>query len=174
LFGGDVFLQTPELQKHMPGAPLVNDGVSALRLLATTTPQVSDWRPPYSKLAAARALDALRHQVTGETIQQFMEPMVRAAPHEPTEFRHGMMHSALFLTDAVMSALAFDTPELMDRQARWLAGFTPAHEISLESVEQFLGLYRAVTERFLNHETARPVGEMLTRLGDALQGHGSK
>lgn len=168
LFGGSMLTQLPALREHVPGAFLAADGVDALNTLLTTAPQVSDWKPPQHLLGAALELDAARLQIAGAAVEQFLRalPMFPSAGHE---FHHSLTHAALFLTDAVISALAFDVPEIMDAQAEWSRTFMPSHQISMTSLHHFLNSYTATGERILSNETAQHVHALIKRFMDALE-----
>ena len=68
------------------------------------------------------------------------------------------------MTDAIVSALAFDAPELMDLQGAWVAEFLPAHRIPLETLHPFFNPYNTTNIATLPPESAQVVSELVERL----------
>lgn len=169
LFGGEVLSMIPGLREHLPGTFLGQDGVQAIQTLASWTPPISEWKPSRRMLTTAEALDAARLHIANETVSHFIERASNIQADAPTEFRHGMNHAALFLTDALVSALAFETPELMDAQAAWMNEFMPAHHISVESLRTFLDLYDVNCARELAGGSAKTVHALIERLVGAME-----
>lgn len=169
LFGGEMFQQLPSLREHLPGAYLGQDSVQALQNLATRTPRVSTWKPSRRKLNAALGLDNFRLQIASETARRFMESAARMKTTARNELQHGMTHAALFLTDAFVSALAFDAPELINLQGAWANEFMPAHQIPLASLHHFLKLYNTIATQSLPTESAKLVNALALRLAASVE-----
>lgn len=180
LFGGNVFHLLPRLSEHVPGAYLGVDAAEAMQRLATTSPRAVGWKPARRMLKAALALEASRYKIVGATTEQFAQEAAkgerarnseRARKDERArdEIRRRMEQPAMFLTDAVVSALAFDVPELMDLQGAWARDFFPAHEISTADVDDFLEGYRVMSARFVPAEAAKLAGELIARLRGSVE-----
>lgn len=167
LFGGDVFNVAPGLREHIPGAFLGQDGAEAIRTLTTTMPHIPEWKPSRRVLSAAEELESERLHITSETVARFMEHAPRMNVNARSDYRHDLTHAALFLTDAVISALAFDAPELMDVQGIWANIFMPRHQVPMASLHRFLDVYGQVCAATLIEEAALPVGELVTRMAVA-------
>lgn len=164
LFGGDVFNLHPHLREHIPGAFLGADGVEGIQTLTTLSPRVSAWKPSRRLLNSALALEAARLPIVSETVRQFLEHAPKLTAGARNAFRQDMTHATMFLTDAVVSALAFDVPEVMDAEGAWLDEFMPAHHVSMDAVRQFVTLYNATAAQHLSTDAAKAVNSLVTRL----------
>lgn len=169
LFGGDIFNVVPKLREHIPGGYLGKNGVEAVRLLETIPPRSMGWKPPRALLRAAEALDLARFTIASETVQKYLQHAPTHKGMERNSFRAALTHAALFLTDALVSALAFDAPVLMELQGAWAAEFLPAHEIPLESLHPFFKLYNETCKITLSPEAAHAVSELVMRLMDSIE-----
>lgn len=163
LFGGEILNLTPALQAHLPGAFLANDGVRAIQQLATTTPKPSNWKPARPLLNAALDLDAIRLLVVGDTVQQFMEGLPEMGHAARTEYQHGLNHAALFFTDTLVSALAFDAPGLMELHGAWVNEFMPSHAVSITELHRFVNIYADRCSQVLPADDAQWVRELTQR-----------
>lgn len=164
LFGGDVFNQVPVLQEHLPGAFLGSDSVQAISTLATTSPRAPEWKPPRRLVTVALQLEAARLRIAGYTVQQYMHHVGRMPVAARNELEHSLSYAALFLTDVLVSALAFDAPQLMELHGTWANEFMPAHEISMASLHSFTNLYMTVSGELVSPEAANLIREMLARM----------
>ena len=61
------------------------DSVVAVKALLTTTPQVSEWKPPPHLLGAALELDEVRLQISGATVEQFLREIPAPFPAAANE-----------------------------------------------------------------------------------------
>lgn len=163
LFGGDILNGVPVLREHLPGAFLGSDPVQSIQTMLTSTPRAHEWKPSRRMLNAAFALEDARFSVVGETAAQFPAYASRRNARMQSELRHDVTQPALFLTDALVSALAFDAPEILDMQAAWSDKFMPAHEISLAGLQRFVKLYETICAQALPADTMKLAGELLTR-----------
>lgn len=163
LFGGDIFNLAPGLREHIPGAFLGSDAVSVMRNLATSTPRLSAWKPDPQNLDAAMELDALRLQIVGDTVAQLAGNKTKyEAAHE---YRATMSHSALYLTDVLCSALAFDAPELMQALGTWLYELLTPRNVPAPAMHHFLNLYSMSVKRFLTKENSKTTNALVMQLG---------
>jgi DNA-binding transcriptional MerR regulator len=169
LFGGEVFQSAPALREHLPGAYLGRDGAEALENLMTTTPLPTGWKPPRGLLASAHALDAERLGVASMTVRQFAAGARGSSARARREPAAILTPAALFLTDAVVSALAFDSPELMDLQGAWASDFMPAHNVSIPALYHFLEAYAAACAGALPNDAARAVRGLVARMAESVQ-----
>lgn len=164
LFGGELLNQAPSLSGHMPGGFLGGDSVTAIQQLATSIPQLSDWRPSRRLLYAALTLAAYRLQIATATIEHFAEGLSLRGENPRNELRRQLSQPALFLTDAFVAALAFDAPELVERQGIRANDFMPAYQISPHPLHGFLNAYAATLRQVLPNEAHKRVGELYERL----------
>lgn len=169
LFGGQILNTLPGLRSHLPGTFFGEDNLHTLQTLTTFTPPAPNWKPSRRVLSAVGSLDAARLRLAYETVSLYLEQGPKFPNVEAMEFRHGMNHAVLFLTDALVSALAFDTPELMDAQGAWTNEFMPAHNISHASLRIFLNLYTTNCERILTAESFKVVRLLIERLFGAMK-----
>lgn len=163
LFGGNVFYLLSRLREHMPGAYLGEDGAEAIQRLATSAPHAPEWKPARRMLNAALALQASRMKIVGATAEEYAQQAAKSE-RARIEIRRRMEQPALFLTDAMVSALGFDVPELMDLQGAWAKEFFPAHEISTAEVDDFLKVHEAVSAQLVPAEATMLVTELISRL----------
>lgn len=170
LFGGQLLNELPRLRAHLPGTFLGENSAYALQMLSDFTPRSLDWKPSPRALATVGSLDASRLYLAHETVSQYFEHVPGTETIAQMDMRHGMNHAALFLTDALVCALAFDTPELMDVQGAWSTDFMPPHRISLASLRTFLDLYTANCQRVLSAESFKTVQGLIERLMGAMEG----
>ena len=170
LFGGEIFNVAPALRQHIPGAYLGENGVAAMQTLTTTTPRVSEWKPSRRLLHNALALDGARLPIVTETVRAYMAQVPAMKVSARHQFQNEMTHAAMFLTDALVSAFAFDVPELLDVQGAWATEFMPAHRVSRFSLQIFVDSYAANCARLLDADIAQAVktllGRMMTAMGE--------
>jgi DNA-binding transcriptional MerR regulator len=168
LFGGEIFNVAPRLREHVPGAYLGEDAVAAMRNLTTRAPRMLEWKPDATQLDAAFELQALRLQVTADAVTHFMGRL-KAKTDTYDESRATMTQAALFLTDMVSCALAFDIPELMDVEGMWLYDLLTPRQVPAPVLHQFLNLYGASAKRFLSKASAKMIHALVMRFDAAAQ-----
>jgi hypothetical protein len=120
-------------------------------------------------MRAALALDAARLDIASMTVQEMANGMPAAVAPAGNELRHALTHAALFLTDAVVSALAFDAPEIMDLQGTWAAEFMPAHHVSMDALHRFFALYVEGCAQRVSNEDVPLIRALVMRLVTAVQ-----
>lgn len=169
LFGGDIFNHVPVLQEHMPGAFMGSNSVAAIQTLSTFSPVKSNWKPARRMLNAATELETMRLRMAGYAVQQFMNHVGRMPAEARVELQHSLSYAALFLTDVVVAALAFDAPELMELHAVWANQFMPAHEITLAALQSFVHAYVGVSDGLLTPASAVLVRGLGTRMSEAIE-----
>lgn len=159
-FGGELFNEFPRLQAHVPGSFLGGDATQAVKNLDTIAHPSDYWTPSRAALQAAQALQQERLDVAAKTIHRFAE-----LPEQPRWGRqmHVLSIPTLFLVDALSSALAFDLPELMDRQGAWLRGLLVARGIELETLDRYLGVFEKISARTLSRTVSASVKELMHR-----------
>lgn len=168
LFGGEIFLSVPSLREHVPGAYLGDDAIAAVQNLATRAPHVSQWQPEADRLNAAVELQMLRLELASETVTRFMgRPQVKQDAFYET--RSNMSQSALYLTDIVACALAFDASEMMDAHGVWLNSLLGARQVPTPALHQFLNAYRAAVKRAVTRENFKQVEILLAQFGAAVE-----
>jgi DNA-binding transcriptional MerR regulator len=162
LFGGEMFNAVPSLREHVPGAYLGDDAIAAVQNLATRAPQVSQWQPEVVRLNAALELQMLRLELASDAVTRFMgRPQIQADAFYET--RGNMSHSALYLTDILACALAFDAPEMMETQGAWLNSLLGSRHVPTPALHQFLNAYRAAVKRAVSKESNKRAQALLTR-----------
>jgi MerR family transcriptional regulator, light-induced transcriptional regulator len=169
LFGGAMFNLAPTLRIHIPGAFLGNDSVRAMQNLTTMTPRVAHWEPPRRLLTAALELEAERLKVAGDTVQQFMQQLPQMPVGPRNALQHSLSYAGFFLTDALVSALAFDAPSLMEMHGAWANEFMPAHQISMNALRHFVEAYGAVSAQRLPDGSANLIRQLLQRFSASLE-----
>ena len=166
LFGGEIFHSVPSLREHVPGAYLGDDAIAAVQNLATRAPRVAEWKPDAAHLDAAVQLQALRLELASETVTRFMgRPQTQAGALHET--RGNMSHSALYLTDILTCALAFDAPEMMETHSAWLSSLLGSRQVPTPALHQFLDAYRASVKHLLARENAQLAQTLLKRFAAA-------
>lgn len=162
LFGGEIFNAVPALREHVPGAFLGDDAVTAMQNLATRAPRVSQWQPDAAQLDTALELQAVRLELAGETVTRFMgRPQARGDAQYET--RSNMLHSALYLTDILACALAFDAGEMMESHGVWLGSLLGARRVPAPAVHQFVNSYVEGVKHALPRDHAKITSALLER-----------
>jgi hypothetical protein len=139
-----------------------------MRNLTTRAPRMLEWKPDATQLDAAFELQALRLQVTADAVTHFMGRL-KAKTDTYDESRATMTQAALFLTDMVSCALAFDIPELMDVEGMWLYDLLTPRQVPAPVLHQFLNLYGASAKRFLSKASAKMIHALVMRFDAAAQ-----
>lgn len=167
LFGGEIFNTVPSLREHMPGAYLGDDAMAAVQNLATRAPRAVEWKPDAAQLGAGLELQAMRLELVSETVTRFMgRPQTQADALYET--RSNMSHSALYLTDILSCALAFDAPAMMETHSAWLSSLLGSRQVPASALHQFLDAYRASVKRLLVRENANLAQTLLKRFTVAM------
>lgn len=164
LFGGDIFNLVPSLRTHMPGDYLGANGVDGVQQLETMRPHPPEWRPPHGEWHAAQRLDTMRLPIVAETVRGMMDYAAQLPHMDLHEYHAALEHAALFMTDAIVSALAFDAPELMDLQGAWVSSFLPAHAVPLAALYPFFDFYKAACASLLTPDAAERINALVRRL----------
>ncbi|MGB8647192.1 MAG: MerR family transcriptional regulator [Anaerolineae bacterium] len=160
VFGGVLFSHLPILREHIPGAYLGDDGVEAVRALATSDTRVSQWKPEPHVLQAALTLQDQRLRLTDATLSG-LAVLERAGEFVP---RHSLVDPTLFLVDAVASALAFETPGLMDLQGAWIRNLMTAHGVDPRMLQHHLQSFVGGCRQVLEREQVRLINPLVERL----------
>lgn len=168
LFGGEIFNTVPALREHMPGAYLGDDAVTAMQNLATRAPHMSQWQPEAVRLESALELQAVRLELASETVTRFMG-RPQASMDAVHETRSTMSHSALYLTDILSCALAFDAPEMMETHGVWLNSLLGSRQVPAPAMHQFVISYAGSVRRVLRRDRADITIALLERFAAAIE-----
>jgi DNA-binding transcriptional MerR regulator len=165
-FGGRLLDEVPGLRERLPGEYLTGEIVANMRLLSTVAPRTEFWSPHKRAYAAAQVLEEYRFKIAGDTAIQ-LTPL---AKH--TQAR-GMTFGFLNLVDSLACALAFDVPELMERQGTWLKEFMTSRTIKGEWVSRSLEAFARTTEKNQSADAVKLIRPLLERLHDSVRPSGS-
>ncbi len=157
IFGGRLPDEIAALREHLPGDYIGVDALAAARALATVAPRSQYWAPSKRAWNAARQLQIERLRIAGETIAQ-------SGPRIPEHWRAELGRATLFLVDALLSALAFDAPEIMDAQRLWLEQAMPPRHVAPPLIARHLAVFRRVLGDVLSTESAGPFQPLLERM----------
>lgn len=75
-----------------------------------------------------------------------------------------MNYATLFLIDSLLCALAFDVPELMDLQNRWLKEAMPPRSVMPELIGKHLQIFEAVLLKKFSKEQNRFFAPLIERM----------
>ncbi len=162
LVGGYLFNQVPGLRVHFPGIFLGGRAQESIHALNTREPQPNEWMPAKKYLRAALNLQSERLKVGGETLEHFMSAQTNKSPRWLDTQRLTM--PTLFLIDALSSALAFETPDLVDTQRVWLTQVMPPHGVSAQWIHHYFDSFMRAAKRYLERDTAVQVTDLMERL----------
>ncbi len=164
VFGGRLLKLFPTLQTHLPGAYLGNDALAAARALVTIKPRAEMWLPSRRALSAAQALMVHRLKFAGDAVDELMTNM----PASAQQRWHGqdLNQATLYLADALASALAFDTPELIDHEKTWLSQAMPPRHVPVELIAKHIQVCGKVLHRLLAPEQAKQFEPLLERMAN--------
>jgi DNA-binding transcriptional MerR regulator len=157
LFGGYVLSQSPNAQAHLPGLYLGDEWLHMIpQLVAPVSPPT--WAPAKRALRAARSLQEQSLYVAGKTLETFLERLGAATRKLP---RRDLSFETLHLIHSVSCALAFDAPEVLDWQTRWLKTLLEARGTSW-ALLSFAESFAKTLSRTLDSEAAQTVNPLIT------------
>lgn len=162
VFGGRLSNAAPGLREHLPGGYLGQDAVTASRALVGFRPQREIWSPPTHAWAAVEALQNNRYRVAGETISEFLAQLP-VAGRKRWNIRE-VNTATQYLIDTLVSALAFEVPELVDMQREWLENALSPRRVPAQAIAQLIQACTRVLDHRLSKEEARRFQPLLDRL----------
>jgi hypothetical protein len=137
-----------------------------MRLFSTIALRTEFWSPHKRAYAVAQGLEEFRLKIAADTAVQ-LTPLVK---HPQAR---GMTYGMLNLVDSLACALAFDVPELMERQGTWLKEFMTSRAIKGEWFSRSLEAFARTTENSLSADAVKLVRPLLERLHDSVRPTGS-
>lgn len=162
-FGGYLVDALPTLRAHLPGQYLGAGAYAAACQLGAHKPPTKLWTPRLRAWRAANALRAQRLKIAGDTVARFMATL-------PSNHRKWNVNdvnwATLFLVDALTAALAFDVPELMDREREWLHQAMPPRAVPRGLIQKHLDIFARGLERIFSQDRNRLYQPLLARMKD--------
>ncbi|MBI5302710.1 MAG: MerR family transcriptional regulator [Chloroflexi bacterium] len=164
-FGGRLLNLVPALQERLPGVFLGDDLSTAARSLATLKPCREVYAPRRRAWDAVMALQEHRLTIAGESAEAVFAQL-SLAPRARWRAEDLRM-AGLYLTDSLASALAFDVPDLMELDGRWLKQMLSPRAVPPDAVVNHIKLFSRALSRALGSEHASAFKPLLARLSDA-------
>ena len=162
VFGGRMPTIAPTLRAHLPGSFLGDNVLAAIQQLASVKMRTDFWSPSKRARHAVDLLESHRLKLAGETISEIVNSLnVRSKP----KWKVAHLNEATqFLIDGLACALAFDAPELMDVENRWLKDAMPPRVVTAQSINQHLETFARVLRRVLPREQAQLFDPLIERM----------
>jgi methanogenic corrinoid protein MtbC1 len=160
-FGGYLPNQLPRLREHLPGAFLGINAPEGVRALTTTEPKPNQWTQTNKALRVAMLLQQQRLKLGWQTVEN-SDFRVHGGQAEYITLQ-ALTQPTLFFVDALISAIAFDVPELVDEQVRWLNKALPPRGVERQPLKEYIETFRRVAHQNLETDTTPQVSMLLDR-----------
>ncbi len=157
-FGGRLVNVLPSLRAKLPGVFLGEDAQRGVSNLSVVESRQEYWTPARRVWKAVEALRAERLKIAGGTVARFMAAMPRHWDATPLDF------ATLFLVDALLAALAFDAPELIDAERAWLAELAASRQVPAELIVKHLDIFARVVAKTLARDQVRVLQPLVERM----------
>ncbi|MBM3128183.1 MAG: MerR family transcriptional regulator [Chloroflexi bacterium] len=162
VFGGRIVDASSTLREHLPGEYLGADVDAAARDLVAFKPRAKYWSPSKRVWIATNALRAQRLKLAGDTVARFMAAL---SPNlQPKWNVTDLNRATLFLADALVCALAFDAPELMDAERAWLDEMMPSRAVTAELLDKHIETFARVLAKAFPQEQNRLYQPLVARI----------
>jgi DNA-binding transcriptional MerR regulator len=161
VFGGRMPNLLPVLREHLPGDFLGDNTMVAVRNLAGIQARAEHWVPSKRVLNGIDLLHVQRLGIAGEVVAGFISTLPRTHRKWDTS---DVNYATLFLIDSLLCALAFDVPELMDLQNRWLKEAMPPRSVMPELIGKHLQIFEAVLLKKFSKEQNRFFAPLIERM----------
>jgi DNA-binding transcriptional MerR regulator len=162
VFGGRLLSLLPRLREHLPGTFLQGDLLTAVRGLQTLEPKTSFWAPSKKSWSIALTLKSERLRIASDTVDAMMPN--RLSEMQRSEMSQQVSYSTLYLTDALVCALAFDVPELMDLHRAWLEQAMPVRAVSTQVLAKHRQVYAQALGKTLSQDEMEYCQPLIDRL----------
>jgi hypothetical protein len=151
----------PGLQTHLPGRYLGSDALAAVTSLANADAAANEWSPSKRVLDLVDSLQVQRLKIAGQVVAELIALTSKAHPNWDALQLNA---ATLFLLDSLACALAFDVPDLMDMQHKWLNAAMPPRAVSAQLIDRYLQNVEAALHKHLTQEHYRFFPPLLERL----------
>ncbi len=163
-FGGRLLNLLPALQERMPGTWLGDDLSVAARGLSSLKPRRELYVPRRRVWDAVMALQEHRLTIAGQAAETVLGHVPLA---QRARLRTEDLHMAgLYLADSLSSALAFDIPELIDLDRRWLHQVLSPRAVPTEAVQGHIRVFSQLMNQVLRAEHAQVFKPLIAQLSE--------
>lgn len=158
-FAGSMFELAPGLCPHMPGQCLGADFGEALRLLALPQRRTA-FAGSGRALATAQAVRAHSMELAARTSEIFFVQHPKLAGRLASPISAATTHIA----EALAAALAFETPELMDIESRWLRQSALKPAAGESTVREYLSAVEAAAAEVMGKAPFAALRPLMARM----------